>query len=152
LGTLTTGANTTAGTITGNWTLSSGSRLIATYADLAEYYEADQDYAPGTVLEFGGDKEVTLAEDGTNRVAGVVSTDPAYAMNAKCPGIAVAIALQGRVPVKVRGQIRKGDMMISGGNGYARPTTTPQIGTVIGKALQNFDGVEGVIEIAIGRL
>ena len=126
--------------------------MQATYADLAEYYEADQKYEPGTVLQFGGEKEVTIAEDGTSRVAGVVSTDPAYAMNAKCPGIAVEIALQGRVPTKVRGTIRKGDMMISGGNGFARPCSTPQMGTVIGKALENFDGIEGIIEIAVGRL
>lgn len=150
--TLTTGANTNAGTITGNWSLSSGSKLQATYADLAEYYEADQEYDPGTVLEFGGEKEVTIAQDGTTRVAGVVSTDPAYAMNAKCPGIAVALALQGRVPTKVRGTVRKGDMMVSAGNGYARPWNNPQMGTVIGKALENFDGVEGVIEVAVGRL
>lgn len=152
LGSLTTGANTTAGTITGNFTLTTGSRLNATYADLAEYYEADAQYDPGTVLEFGGEKEVTLAEDGTSRVAGVVSTNPAYAMNSQCPGYAVALALQGRVPVKVRGKIRKGDMMISGGNGYARPSNSPMLGSVIGKALENFDGTEGVIEIAIGRL
>jgi hypothetical protein len=119
---------------------------------LAEYYEADQHYEPGTVLEFGGEKEVTLAQDGTTRVAGVVSTDPAYAMNTKCPGIATAIALQGRVPTKVRGSVRKGDMMVSAGNGYARPWNNPQMGTVIGKALENFDGIEGVIEIAVGRL
>jgi hypothetical protein len=150
--TLTTGANTTAGTITGNWTLSAGSRLNATYADLAEYYEADTEYEPGTVLAFGGEKEVTIAEDGTTRVAGVVSTNPAYAMNAKCPGIATPIALQGRVPTKVRGSVRKGDMMVSAGNGYARPWNNPQMGTVIGKALENFDGIEGVIEVAIGRL
>jgi hypothetical protein len=149
---LTTGANTTAGLVTGNWTLTAGSRFNATYADLAEYYEADVHYEPGTVLEFGGEKEVTIAEDGTARVAGVVSTDPAFAMHAKCQGIAVAIALQGRVPVKVRGNIRKGDMMVSAGNGYARPTTSPIMGSVIGKALENFDGVEGVIEIAVGRL
>ena len=149
---ITTGANTTQGNITGNWVLTAGSKMQATYADLAEYYEADQHYEPGTVLEFGGEKEVTLAEDGTSRVAGVVSTDPAYAMNMKCPGIATAIALQGRVPTKVRGVIHKGDMMISGGNGFARPCSTPQMGTVIGKALENFDGIEGIIEIAVGRL
>jgi hypothetical protein len=149
---LSTGANTTAGTITGNWTLTAGSKLEATYADLAEYYEADQHYEPGTVLAFGGDKEVTIAEDNTARVAGVVSTNPAYAMNANCQGIAVAIALQGRVPTKVRGAIRKGDMMVSGGNGFAKPSTSPQMGTVIGKALENFDGIEGIIEIAVGRL
>ena len=149
---LTTGANTTAGNITGNWVLTSGSRLNATYADLAEYYEADDIYEPGTVLEFGGNKEVTIAQDGTTRVAGVVSTNPAYAMNANCQGIAVAIALQGRVPTKVRGTIHKGDMMVSGGNGFARPSSAPQMGTVIGKALENFDGIEGVIEVAVGRL
>ena len=149
---LTTGANTTAGNITGNWTLTTGSRLQATYADLAEYYEADEYYEPGTVLAFGGDKEVTIAKDGTSRVAGVVSTDPAYAMNANCKGKAVALALQGRVPTKVRGTIHKGDMMVSGGNGFARPSLSPQMGTVIGKALEDFDGIEGVIEVAVGRL
>jgi phage tail protein X len=149
---LTTGANTTAGNITGNWVLTTGSRLNATYADLAEYYEADDIYEPGTVLEFGGNKEVTIAQDGTTRVAGVVSTNPAYAMNANCQGIAVAIALQGRVPTKVRGTIHKGDMMVSGGNGFARPSSAPQMGTVIGKALEDFDGIEGVIEVAVGRL
>ena len=149
---ITTGANTNAGTITGNWSLSAGSKLQSTYADLAEYYEADVQYEPGTVLAFGGEKEVTLAEDGTTRVAGVVSTNPAYAMNQCCKGFAVAIALQGRVPTKVRGAIRKGDMMVSAGDGYARPWNNPQMGTVIGKALENFDGIEGVIEVAVGRL
>lgn len=149
---LTTGANTTAGTITGNWTLSTGSRMQATYADLAEYYEADQPYEPGTVLEFGGEKEVTIAEDESPRIAGVVTTNPAYIMNADCPGNAVAIALQGRVPVKVVGKIRKGDLMVSAGNGYARSMTNQIFGSVIGKSLQNFEGNEGVIEVAIGRL
>jgi hypothetical protein len=149
---LSTGSNTTAGNITGNFTLTTGSRLQATYADLAEYYEADSNYEPGTVLAFGGEKEITIAEDGTTRVAGVVSTNPAYAMNANCQGIAVAIALQGRVPTKVRGAIRKGDLMVSAGNGFARPWNNPAMGTVIGKALENFDGVEGIIEVAVGRL
>ena len=149
---LTTGANTNPGTITGNWTLTTGSRLQATYADLAEYYSADDYYQPGTVLEFGGKFDVTLASDGTNKVAGVVSTEPAYAMNAKCPGLAVAIALQGRVPCKVRGNIEKGDMLISAGNGFARASMNPTIGSVIGKALENFNGTEGTIEVAVGRL
>lgn len=149
---LTSGANTTLGYLTGNWQLTAGSRLNATYADLAEYYEADTSYEPGTVLEFGGDKEVTLAEDGTNKVAGVVSTDPAYVMNMKCKGEhIVALALQGRVPTKVRGTIHKGDMLVSGGDGYARPSSAPHMGTVIGKSLENFTG-EGIIEVAVGRL
>jgi len=115
--TLTTGANTNVGTITGNWSLSTGSQLRATYADLAEYYVADQHYESGTVLAFGGDKEVTLAEDGTSRVAGIVSTNPAYVLNTACEGEhTVVLALQGRVPCKVRGIIRKGDMRNRGRN------------------------------------
>ena len=130
-----------------------GRATTANYADLAENYQADADYAPGTILEFGGEFEVTIAEDETRRVAGVVSTNPAYLMNTDLEGKnVVAIALQGRVPCKVRGNIRKGDMLVSGGGGYARPTTDPKLGTIIGKALENFDGVEGVIEVAVGRL
>ena len=150
---LTAGSNVTVGTITGNWSLSAGSRLNATYADLAEYYEADKPYESGTVVEFGGSKEVTIAEDGTTRVAGVVSTNPAYVMNSQCKGdYIVALALQGRVPCKVRGTVRKGDMLVSAGEGYARPMIHPYIGSVIGKSLENFDGVEGIIEVAVGRL
>ena len=130
-----------------------GVATSAQYADLAENYTADAEYAPGTVLEFGGEFEVTLAQDGTTRVAGVVTTNPAYLMNSNCQGTHVAaVALQGRTPCKVRGRVRKGDMLISGGNGFARTTQTPQMGTVIGKALGDFDGVEGVIEVAVGRL
>ena len=150
---ISTGANTTTGTITGNWSLTSGSRLQATYADLAEYYASDYDYEPGTVLEFGGNAEVTLATEKTPKVAGVVSTNPSYVMNSNCAGdITVALALQGRVPVKVKGIIKKGDLMVSGGGGYAISDSSPKLGTIIGKALENFDGAEGTIEVAIGRL
>ena len=130
-----------------------GVATSAQYADLAENYTADAEYTPGTVLEFGGEFEVTVAQDGTNRVAGVVTTNPAYLMNSNCQGTYVAaVALQGRTPCKVRGHVRKGDMLISGGNGFARTTQTPQMGTVIGKALGDFDGIEGIIEVAVGRL
>ncbi len=126
--------------------------LCALTTLISEYYDAYQTSEPGTVFDFGGDKEVTLATDGTRRVAGVVTTNPAYIMNAMCPGIPVAVALQGRTPCKVRGIIKKGDMLISGGNGFARPESSPSIGTVIGKALQDHNGGEGVIEVAIGRI
>ena len=96
---------------------------------------------------------MTVASDATNRVAGVVSTAPAYVMNSSCKGEhVVVIALQGRTPCKVRGIIRKGDMLISGGDGFARPSSNPLMGSVIGKSLENFDGVSGVIEIAVSRL
>jgi hypothetical protein len=125
----------------------------AQYADLAECYLADAAYAPGTVLEFGGEFEVTVAQDETQRIAGVVSTNPAYIMNHGLTGEnVVQVALMGRVPVRVRGIVHKGDFMVSGGGGYARPTAYPKFGTVIGKALEDFNGVEGVIEVVVGRL
>lgn len=125
----------------------------AKYADVAENYKADAQYEPGTVVAFGGTHEVTVAEDGTRKVAGVVSTDPAYLMNSCCDSeFVVAVALQGRVPVKVRGKVEKGDMMVSAGSGFARADYNPILGSVIGKALEDFNGIEGVIEVVVGRL
>ena len=151
---LTTGGNTTAGSLTGNWTLTAGSRLQATYADLAEKYVADASYPAGTVLLFGGDHEVTISNaTDSHSVAGVVSTNPAYIMNSGCQGEHVVdLALQGRVPVKVQGHVRKGDLMVSGLNGYAVANNTARAGTIIGKALENFSGDHGVIEIVVGRV
>jgi hypothetical protein len=125
----------------------------ANYADLAEKYVADADYAPGTVLMFGGDKEVTQCDtDMSSRVAGVVSTNPAYLMNSGLEGEhTVELALTGRVPTKVRGPILKGDLIVSAGDGHARAEGIPQVGTVIGKALENFDGDTGVIEVVVGK-
>jgi hypothetical protein len=126
----------------------------AQYADLAEMYEADQIIEPGTVVCFGGAKEVTMcAEDACRRVAGVVSTNPSYLMNSGQTGDhVVPVALQGRVPVKVTGVVRKGDMMVATSNGRARAETNPAVGSVIGKALADFDGQDGVIEVVIGRV
>ena len=125
----------------------------AQYADLAEKYTADAEYAPGTVLVFGGTHEVTVnATDSDRKVAGVVSTNPSYIMNAGLEGEHVAtVALTGRVPTMVVGPVRKGDMMVSAGLGRARPEADPQVGAVIGKALEDFDGDEGTIEVVVGR-
>lgn len=152
---LTTGAASTAGTVTGTWTLTASSRWQATYADLAEYYQGDQEYPVGTVLVFGGDNEVTLSHvRADHRVAGVVSENAAFIMNEACPGIKVLVALQGRVPVRVVGKISKGDLIITSGipgvgistGGNARP------GTIIGKALADYDSDHiGTIEVAVGR-
>jgi hypothetical protein len=151
---ITTGANTTAGNITGNWMLTAGSLLQSTYADLAEYYAADSNIEPGTIVEFGGAAEITICNNELSpKVAGVVSTNPAYVMNSMIKAdYSVMVALQGRVPVKVTGSISKGDLLVSAGNGLAKSYSQPPIGTVLGKALQDFEGVEGTIEIAVGRL
>ncbi len=130
-----------------------GLSTSAQYADLAECYSSDAEYEPGTVVMFGGDAEVTIcSENMTQRVAGVVSTNPAYLMNDGLQGTRVAVALQGRVPTRVLGSVKKGDMMVSAGNGRARAEAYPVIGSVIGKALEDFSGVEGVIEVVIGRV
>jgi hypothetical protein len=141
--------------MTGTFRLASGATLHATYADLAEYYEADKEYAVGTVLVFGGDKEVTLTNrKADHRVAGVVSDNAALIMNEDCQGEKVLVALQGRVPCRVVGKVEKGDLMVTshipgvavsaGGNANA--------GTIIGKALENFESDHiGTIEVAVGR-
>jgi hypothetical protein len=125
----------------------------AQYADLAEKYTADAEYAPGTVVVFGGSAEVTVdATDGDRRVAGVVSTNPSYIMNAGCAGTNVAtVALTGRVPCLVIGPVSKGDLMVAAGLGRARAEADPKVGTVIGKALEDFNGAEGTIEVVVGR-
>jgi hypothetical protein len=130
----------------------SGVSTTAKYADLAENYVADAEYAPGTVVEFGGEHEVTACtHDMCRRVAGVVSTDPAYLMNSELAAEhVVAVALQGRVPCRVTGTVRKGDLMVSAGNGCSRAEADPKVGTVIGKALADFDGTEGVVEVVVG--
>lgn len=150
---ITTGSSVSIGSITGNWQLTPGSRLIATFADLAEVYAGNKYIEPGTVVDFDGDKEVIESyRIMSSKVAGVVSTDPAYVLNSamECE-FPTMVALQGRVPCKVIGTIRKGDMLVSAGGGRARAEESPKIGTVIGKSLENFDDSIGVIEIAVGR-
>jgi hypothetical protein len=142
------------GNATGYFNTVFGKATTAQYADLAEMYSADANYLPGTVLDFGGNQEVTISTViASNRVAGVVSTNPAHLMNSVLTAeYPVAVALTGRVPTSVVGTVSKGDMMISSGNGVAMACSKPEIGTVIGKALEDFSGNSGVIEIVVGRL
>ena len=153
--TLSTGAATTTGTITGRWSLTTNSRFEATYADLAEYYEGDTEYAVGTVVVFGGDKDVTIStEHKTRRIAGVVSDQSAYTMNSECPGIQTLVALQGKVPVNVIGTVAKGDMLVASSiPGYAIVDDDPKVGSVIGKAIGTKDTTErGTVNAVVGRV
>ena len=155
-GTLTTGGATNLGSVTGYWSLTGSSRFQATYAaDLAENYEGDEQYEVGTVLVFGGGKEVTTTTiKGDTRVAGVVSDTAAYTMFEACPGLKNLIALQGRVPCKVVGKIRKGDILITSGiPGVAvAANSDARVGTVVGKAIKDYDSDHiGLVEIAVGR-
>ena len=155
--TITSGGPTTDASIIGRWSLSGvGSRMQATYsADLAEYYEGDKTYEVGTVLVFGGDKEVTIATTKEDyRIAGVVSDTAAYSMYGACPGEKNLIALQGRVPVRVAGRIKKGDLLVTSHIAGVAVSVggIAKTGTVIGKALEDHDSDHvGTIQVAVGR-
>jgi hypothetical protein len=143
-------------TITG---VMSGTATSARYADLAEKYTSDQDYEPGTVVELGGEHEVTLTRRSrSTAIAGVVSTNPAHLMNDQLVSEHVVdVALIGRVPCKVVGQVRKGDLLISSDEpGHAqayKDIHNPPTGSVIGKAIESKDNEDpGVIEVLVGRL
>ena len=134
-----------------------GTATSAQYADLAENYVADKSYEPGTVVEFGGSAEVRASSSkNTPAIAGVVSTDPAYLMNSALEGDSVvAVALRGRVPCKVYGPVRKGDVLIASSHpGHAeaapfRGYQTPAV-SVVGKAISEFSGLgEGEVEILV---
>ena len=142
--------NFSAGVITATAT-------AARYADLAEKYTSDADYEPGTVVELGGEQEVTqTTRPRSVAIAGIVSTDPAYLMNSDLEN-GVSIALLGRVPCKVVGKINKGDILVSSmtpGHAEAhKDLHNPPAGSAIGKAIESKTGDgPGVIEVLVGRM
>lgn len=155
---LTASANTIAvrdgaGDITAN--LFKGTATSARYADVAERYSADAEYDPGTVVVFGGNAEVTACgADDDYRMAGVISTAPALMMNSDAGDDKTHpfVALVGRVPCKVVGPVKKGDLLTTSVTaGHAKSTKKPVLGSIIGKALDDFDGDVGIIEIAVQR-
>lgn len=129
----------------------------AEYADMAERFHADAEYAPGTIVELGGVNEITLCgEELSDKVFGVVSDSPAYLMNGSAGTNAThpPIAMTGRVPVNVIGFIAKGDRLVSAGNGLARAGNLDELTSfnVIGRALQdktdeNIGSVEAIVKI-----
>jgi hypothetical protein len=125
----------------------------AQYADLAEVYESDAEYEVGTVVVFGGEKEITQSVIGNDTsVAGVISENPAYLMNSGATG--QPVALMGKVKCKVAGNIRKGNMLSTHASyhGVAKKAHDPAPGTIIGKALEDYNSTEiGTINIVVGR-
>lgn len=115
----------------------------AQYADLAEIYETDKEYAIGTVLMVGGNKEVTECFVG-NRAIGVISERPAFLMNSQAKG--QPVALKGRVKVKVVGPVKKGDELVAGNGGFAA-TISEEFNKVFAIALEDND--KGLIEAII---
>jgi hypothetical protein len=159
--TLTAGSSSTAGSIIGDWTLTSGSTLNATYADLAEKYTADEDYEAGTVVLFAGEAELTACGNhASHAVAGIITTNPAQVYNAECTAgegeFVVELALIGRVPCKVIGPVHKGDLIVSSecpGFGCAADLDNLKVGTIIGKAITGYNGdtPDGVCEVLVGK-
>lgn len=127
----------------------------AQYADLAERFEADAYYEPGTVVEIGGLKEITRAlKELSEAVFGVISTLPGFLMNDKSGSTEMnpPVAMNGRVPVRVIGKIKKGDRLVSAGNGLARAGNRDEITAfnVIGRALEDKDTTEqGLVEAIV---
>lgn len=115
----------------------------AQYADLAEKFISDQEYPPGTVLIFDGVEQVTACNQyADSRVAGIVTTNPAYLMNAGATGTTVSLALAGQVPCLVVGPVNKGDLLTtSSTSGHAcrldKNDWTP--GAILAKALESCD-------------
>jgi hypothetical protein len=132
-------------------TLFSGTAVEAFYADLAEIYETDMTYEPGTLVEFGGEHEVTITTtEFTTKMAGVISTNPAYLMNKDAAG--QPIALKGRVPCKVVGPVNAGDFIVSSSiPGVGQASSQWIGGAVIGKVIKA-DSREEVrlVEVVIG--
>ena len=132
-----------------------GTAIHAQYADLAERFASDQPYSAGTVVELGGPAEIMAAgQDLSDNVFGVISTNAAYLMNSGAGSNTThpPVAVQGRVPVRVTGIIRKGDRLVSAGNGLARAGARNEITAwnVIGRALADkLDSGEGLIEAVV---
>jgi hypothetical protein len=127
----------------------------ALYADVAERFAADEAMMPGTVVELGGDAEVTMSElELSENVFGVISTKAAYLMNAGAGTNEThpPIAMTGRVPVRVVGEIRKGDRLVSAGRGLARAARPGEATAfnVIGRALEDrLETAEGLVEAIV---
>ncbi len=131
----------------------------ALYADVAERFESDELLDPGTVVELGGSKEITRSRvELSENVFGVISTRPAFTMNGGAgeDDTHPAVAMTGRVPVKVTGIINKGDRLVSAGDGIARAAQPGEATSfnVIGRALvskstNDLGTVEAIVNIQI---
>lgn len=132
-----------------------GTAITAQYADLAERFETDVPLVPGTVVELGGVKEITTAtQELSEEVFGVISTKAGFLMNDGAGSDAThpPVAVNGRVPVRVIGAVRKGDRLVSAGGGLARAATKSEITAfnVIGRAIQNKTSTgEGTVEAIV---
>jgi hypothetical protein len=123
-----------------------GTATQARYADLAEKYTTAEELSPGTAVAVCRceDHEVEPAS-ASNHCIGVVSTNPAIMMNSDAEG--QYIALKGRVPVRVKGAVRKGDAVYAMADGVCTSVATTAL---VGIALEgNIDEGEKLIECVL---
>jgi len=159
-GDIAMGGNDITGGGDATFTNFNGTATYAKYADLAERYAADATYEEGTVMAFGGEAEVTSAQGyGSTKIAGVVSTKPAFAMNDAAGNSETHpfIALQGRVPCKVVGTVSKGDILVASdisgtATVWTESTVDPRMTAYVGIAIEDktTDG-EGYVEVKVGK-
>ena len=159
-GNIAMGGNDITGGGDATFTNFNGTATYAKYADLAERYAADATYEEGTVMAFGGEAEVTSAVGyGSTKIAGVVSTKPAFAMNDAAGNSETHpfIALQGRVPCKVVGTVSKGDILVASdisgtATVWTESTVDPRMTAYVGIAIEDktTDG-EGYVEVKVGK-
>jgi hypothetical protein len=127
----------------------------ALYADVAERFAADTEYAPGTVVELGGIKEITKSlNELSDNVFGVISTRAAFLMNGGAgeDDTHPPVAMTGRVPVRCVGLVNKGDRLVSAGNGLARAALLGEATAfnTIGRALvSKVESTEGMVEAIV---
>jgi hypothetical protein len=127
----------------------------AQYADVAERFAADEEYAPGTVVELGGSAEITRSNTALSEsVFGVISTRAAYLMNGGAGNDLThpPVAMTGRVPVQVTGVVQRGDRLVSAGNGIARAAAAGEATAfnVIGRSLNDkLDSGLGTVEAIV---
>ena len=124
-----------------------GTSTSARYADLAEKYVTDKEYPVGTLMMIGGDAEATACENEHGICIGVISTKPAYLMNSEAEG--QAVALVGRVPVRITGPVKKGEPVHVAENGTA---SVEGKGDMIGIALESNDRHEETLVECILKL
>ena len=110
-----------------------GVSTSARYADLAEKYTTDQEYPVGTAMCVGGEAETTAAKSSCMCI-GVISAEPAYLMNSEAEG--QAIGLKGRVPVRCKGVVKKGEAVYAWEDGVC---STVQTTALVGIALESSD-------------
>ena len=159
-GDIAMGGNDITGGGDATFTNFNGTATYAKYADLAERYAADATYEEGTVMAFGGEAEVTSAQGyGSTKIAGVVSTKPAFAMNSEAGSSETHpyIALQGRVPCKVTGTVSKGDILVASeisgvATVWLENSVDPRMTAYVGIAIEDktTDG-EGYVEVKVGK-